>query len=94
MKKIKSNAKINIFLDIISLLDNGYHNIRSIFCEISFYDLIKYKKNKLNKLRYFNYNKNNLSENNLIVKAGNLFSNYLKKDLIISFAFTFIDEFF
>ena len=76
MYKFKSNAKINIFLDIISLLDNGYHNIRSVFCEISFFDDIKYKNNKISKLRYFTQD-----ENNLVVKAGKLFNNNLKNTI-------------
>ena len=80
MYKFKSNAKINLFLDVISLLDNGYHNIKSIFCEISFFDLIKYKRNKFKKLRYFTYDKNILPKNNLVVKAGKLFNNYISKD--------------
>lgn len=81
MYKFKSNAKINIFLDIISLLDNGYHNIRSVFCEISFFDDIKYKNNKISKLRYFTQDKNILPENNLVVKAGKLFNNNLKNTI-------------
>lgn len=78
MNKYKSNAKINIFLDVVSLLNNGYHNIRSIFCEISLYDIIKYKINKSSELRYFDFNKKYLDENNLVIKAGNLFSDYIK----------------
>lgn len=79
MNTYKSNAKINIFLDVISLLDNGYHNIRSIFCEVSIFDLIKYDDNQSGKLHYFDFDKNTLSLDNLIVKAGSLFSERFKK---------------
>jgi 4-diphosphocytidyl-2-C-methyl-D-erythritol kinase len=81
MYKYKSNAKINLFLDVNSKLNNGYHKIKSIFFEIIFYDLIKFKKNNLNTIRYFTNNKKILPENNLVVKAGQLFRNYLKKDI-------------
>ena len=52
MKTIKSYAKINLFLDVISKYKTGYHEIRSLFAEISLFDTIRYKKNKLNKLNY------------------------------------------
>lgn len=42
MKKIKlyANAKINLFLDIDSIRDNGYHNINSIMQSVSLCDII------------------------------------------------------
>lgn len=42
MKKIKlyANAKINLFLDIDSIRDNGYHNIKSIMQSVSLCDVI------------------------------------------------------
>ncbi len=79
MYTYKSNAKINIFLDVITLLNNGYHNIRSIFCEVSLSDIIMYKNNKLGKLRYFDFDNNILPEDNLVVKAGSLFIDNIKK---------------
>ena len=38
------NAKINIGLNIIKKLKNGYHNIESCFCPISLYDIIEIKE--------------------------------------------------
>lgn len=38
--KIKSAAKINLALDVTGKLDNGYHNIESIFQTVSIYDEI------------------------------------------------------
>ncbi|MDE6779829.1 MAG: 4-(cytidine 5'-diphospho)-2-C-methyl-D-erythritol kinase, partial [Ruminococcus sp.] len=36
--KVKSAAKINLALDVTGKLDNGYHNIESIFQTVSIYD--------------------------------------------------------
>ena len=38
--KLKANAKINLFLDIESKKDNGYHNINSIMQSVSLCDII------------------------------------------------------
>ena len=48
MKKIKlyANAKINLFLDIDSIRDNGYHNIKSIMQSVSLYDVITLEYNE------------------------------------------------
>ena len=50
MKKIKlyANAKINLFLDIDSIRDNGYHNIKSIMQSVSLCDVItlEYEEDK------------------------------------------------
>ncbi|MCB0279371.1 MAG: 4-(cytidine 5'-diphospho)-2-C-methyl-D-erythritol kinase [Calditrichaeota bacterium] len=42
--KIKSNAKINLGLEIVGKRNNGYHNLRSIFQEIDLADEITIKK--------------------------------------------------
>jgi 4-diphosphocytidyl-2-C-methyl-D-erythritol kinase len=36
--KIRANAKINLFLDIIKKREDGYHNIETVFQEIDFFD--------------------------------------------------------
>jgi 4-diphosphocytidyl-2-C-methyl-D-erythritol kinase len=47
MKKlaIKSNAKINLSLEIINKREDGYHNINTIFAPISLYDDITIEEN-------------------------------------------------
>ena len=40
----KAYAKINLFLDIEKLRDDGYHNIKSIMQTIDWYDVIQVKK--------------------------------------------------
>jgi 4-diphosphocytidyl-2-C-methyl-D-erythritol kinase len=46
MKLVKSPAKINIGLKIISKRPDGYHNLESVFQEISLYDDIYIEKRK------------------------------------------------
>ena len=42
MIEVKSPAKINLYLNIISKLDNGYHEIESAFQIIDLCDVIKF----------------------------------------------------
>ncbi len=45
MIEVKSPAKINLYLNIISKLDNGYHEIESAFQIIDLCDVIKFYPN-------------------------------------------------
>ena len=45
MIEIRAYAKINLFLDIESRREDGYHNIRSIMQSVDWYDVIKVSKN-------------------------------------------------
>jgi len=44
MIKLRSYAKLNLYLDIGEKLDNGYHNIETIFQTINLFDEIKIEK--------------------------------------------------
>ncbi len=71
----KSYAKLNLFLEVVSKRDDGYHNLETIFHEIDFYDVIKIKVLKSNKPQ-ITINCNNpsiLPEKNLAYKAALLF---------------------
>lgn len=37
-----SYAKINLYLDVLGLLPDGYHEIRTVFAEIAVHDVLKY----------------------------------------------------
>ena len=83
MKEIKSYAKINLFLDVIKRYSSGYHEIRSIFSEISLYDIIKYRENNKKEIRIID-KENILPKDNLIKKAcDELIKN--KSDIICGF---------
>jgi 4-diphosphocytidyl-2-C-methyl-D-erythritol kinase len=68
---IKSYAKVNLGLNIISKRDDGYHNLQTIFFPISLHDLIKIRKSD-----HFNFSTNDKQlandKNNLIIKAHHL----------------------
>ena len=70
--EIKSNAKINLFLDIVNKREDGYHNIKSIMQEIELHDKVKICENK-SKVNIIcdNYNIP-LDENNTCYKATKL----------------------
>jgi 4-diphosphocytidyl-2-C-methyl-D-erythritol kinase len=65
---IKSIAKINIGLNIISKREDGYHNLETIFYPLQLHDLINIKKSN-----HFIVNSNsdllNSEKNNLVIKA-------------------------
>ena len=65
---VKSQAKINIGLNIISKRDDGYHNLETIFYPINLFDEIRFTKNDE---FYFNSNDDNLNneKTNLIIKS-------------------------
>jgi len=44
MKKIKSFAKINLGLEITGKRDDGYHNLRTLFQAVDFYDVLEFKE--------------------------------------------------
>ena len=47
---LKSFAKINLSLSVTSRLDNGLHDIQSLFCLIDLFDTISIKKNYQKKM--------------------------------------------
>lgn len=48
--KIKAYAKINLMLDILGKLPNGYHNLWMIMQSVSFYDTVTIEKNTSGKI--------------------------------------------
>jgi len=73
---LKSYAKINIGLRIVGKRPDGYHNIQSIFQEISFHDSITL--NQTNHGCEFSSNVDWLKNDNsnLCIQAWNIFSDY------------------
>lgn len=77
---IKSFAKINLGLNIISKRDDGFHNLQTIFFPISLHDIITIKKSD----RFaFTTNDINLlnDKNNLIIKAYQLLERFVGREL-------------
>ena len=75
------NAKINIGLNIIEKLDNGYHKIESCFVPVSLYDIIEIRENEENKLNISGIHiECNISEN-IIFKTLDLFKSNKKFEI-------------
>jgi len=73
--KIKTPAKINIGLNIISRRNDGYHNLETIFYPVNLFDEIIIKDDTL-----FSFGSNdkglNSENSNSVIKAKELFSEY------------------
>ena len=50
-------AKINLGLSILGKLANGYHEVRTIYCQVSLFDVLKIKKIKERKIKIHCNNK-------------------------------------
>lgn len=48
--KVKAAAKINIMLDILKKLENGYHSLFMIMQSVGLYDTVSVEKNDLNRI--------------------------------------------
>lgn len=48
--KVKAAAKINLMLDILKKLDNGYHSLFMIMQSVDLYDVVSVNKNDENKI--------------------------------------------
>ncbi|MBQ8767967.1 MAG: 4-(cytidine 5'-diphospho)-2-C-methyl-D-erythritol kinase, partial [Clostridia bacterium] len=46
--KVKAAAKINLMLDILKKLDNGYHSLFMIMQSVDLYDTVTVEKNNEN----------------------------------------------
>ena len=46
--KVQARAKINLALDVVERMDNGYHSLDMIMVPISIYDEIEIEKNETN----------------------------------------------
>jgi len=76
----KSNAKINLGLNILNKRIDGFHNLQSIFIEIDFHDTLIFSKSKKFKLSC-NIKKIEHDENNTIQQAYNILNhNYTFKN--------------
>lgn len=69
--KLRALAKINLGLDVIGRLDNGYHEVRMIMQTINMYDQIQMKKSRKPGIRITtNLSYVPTNENNLVYKAA------------------------
>ncbi|MCK9328572.1 MAG: 4-(cytidine 5'-diphospho)-2-C-methyl-D-erythritol kinase [Candidatus Cloacimonetes bacterium] len=67
---LNSYAKINLFLDINKKLENGYHDITTLFTEVDLYDKIKFSLTNNAELKIMSNIDNLNNQDNLIYKVG------------------------
>jgi len=74
--KLQSKAKVNLFLDIISKRDDGYHSINTVYQLIELSDFLEFEKTK-NKIEIIcNLPDVPTDESNIIFKSIMILSNY------------------
>lgn len=74
MRKItlKAPAKLNLFLDIVGIREDGYHLVNSVMQTIDLYDIITVELNESNKITIECDNDNvPLDERNIVYKIAN-----------------------
>ncbi|WMY95669.1 MAG: 4-(cytidine 5'-diphospho)-2-C-methyl-D-erythritol kinase [Arsenophonus sp.] len=71
-----SPGKINLFLHITGLRNDGYHNIQTLLQFLNYGDEITIKSRKDNKIQLMTPFINITEKNNLILKAAHLLQNY------------------
>lgn len=71
--RLKARAKINLGLDVIGLLDNGYHEVRMVMQTVGMYDRIIIEKSKVPGIEITaNIPYIPLNESNLMYKAADM----------------------
>lgn len=67
---LKSPAKINLFLDVLGYKTNGYHEIRTIFAELEFCDIIKFTLTEREDIKILSNQDSLNNKENLIYKVA------------------------
>ena len=70
MIKLKSYAKINLFLEVNFKLESGYHDITTLFSEINLHDIVKFSLTKNRKIILLSNIKFLANKFNLIYKIA------------------------
>jgi len=76
--RVKAYAKLNLTLDIVGKLENGYHELDSVMVSVEPYDVVTLKKAHITSV---NCSDSSLAgEENIAFKAANAFFKYTKID--------------
>ena len=67
---LASHAKINLFLDVLEKMENGYHRISTMFSEISLHDTIKFSLTKYHDIKLLSDIDELKNRDNLIYKVA------------------------
>ena len=78
---VKANAKINLLLDILGTLPNGYHDLYMLMQSVSLHDTVTVETDNSKKITLTcNIKDIPLDDSNTAVKAANAFFDYTKKE--------------
>lgn len=79
--RVKSYAKLNLYLEVLNKRPDGYHNIRTVFERISLADTLIIREKKGGGISIISDSKDiPLGRNNLVYKAADLIKNKLNID--------------
>jgi len=76
---LKSPAKLNLFLNIVSKRDDGYHNIETYFQFVNLYDQITIQEIGGKEIKFNTNSRTLLGSDNLCLKAALILKDYIKK---------------
>lgn len=79
--KLKAPAKINLGLSILKKLDSGFHQVKTIYTQISLFDLIELEEIKQDYIDF-------PDKNNLVYRAAWLIKNELKTNRGVKISLT------
>ena len=79
--KLKSFAKVNLFLHVLNKREDGYHNILSLLSRIDLFDIITIEKSSKLEIIYTGLQSNEIVDDNIL----KLFNLLKEKDLIKNF---------
>lgn len=68
--KVKSYAKINLFLDVLRKREDGFHEIRTVFSEIGLYDTLNFTLTKKEEVKILTNKDFVKADENLIYKIA------------------------
>lgn len=79
---LKSNAKINLGLNIVSKREDGFHNLETIFYPINLFDEITFTKS--NNFSFISSDQTlNKEQTNLIIRSKEELERYFRKELLV-----------
>jgi len=71
--RLRANAKINLFLEVLDKKPDGYHNIETIFQSIDLHDILTFRETRPGVIKLNSDNKEMpLDSSNLVYKASDL----------------------
>ncbi len=73
-----SPAKLNLFLHIVGRMENGYHQLETVFQFLDYQDTISIRKTANNEITLLTPIKGVVNEDNLIIKAAKLLQNTIQ----------------